>query len=117
MKDGSIILIGKVQLWSHEFEQWYKKDFGTNAAINFGNYAYLLIFYYTIPAKQKWQKGFFSRSKVKRIEKMISQNPEGNMSLADPYKVLDFLAENLKDNDRVKWSADIRSKIIKQFTK
>ena len=114
-QDGSAELTGKISEWATDFKKWYAQDFENNPKIDFGNYSILLIIMFIKPAKEKWQNGFFTKSKVKSIDNLIQKNPNGSLTLTNPYIVLDFLAENLTSDDRIKWSQEIRSKIIKQF--
>jgi hypothetical protein len=114
-QDGSAELTGKIYEWASEFKKWYALDFENNPKIDFGNYSILLIMMFIDYAKNKWENGFLTKSKVKIIDKMITKNSNGSVTLTDPYFTLDFLAENLTLEDRVKWSKEIRNKIIQKF--
>ncbi len=113
--DGSAELSGKINEWAAEFRRWYSQDFKDNNKIDFGNYSVLLIMMFIGYAKAKWEKGFFTGSKVAAIDKMIQKNPDGSLRLTDTYAALDYLAENLKTEDRIKWSEEIRKKLVLQF--
>ena len=58
--------------------------------------------------KAKWQDSLFNKSKARTLDSFVSQTDEDIR--VDIYKTLDFLAENLKTEERVKWSQQCRDK-------
>jgi len=114
-EDGSFKATGKMADWVVEFEKWYSEDFGSKPPINMGDYGNFLTISIALRAQEKWQNGIFSKSKAKTIESMVTIHPNGVRTLNNVYQTLDFLAENLSNEDRNNWSQDFRTKIIKQF--
>jgi hypothetical protein len=117
MQDGQINFTGKIAEWLIDFEKWFSQDYGVGSKIPVGVYNYYLIINYGLLAKEKWSKGFFTKSKSKTIESMITKLPNGNIELKDSYEFLDYLAENLSREDRINWSEQLRNKFKNQFPK
>ncbi|MEO7769143.1 MAG: hypothetical protein ABIS01_17055, partial [Ferruginibacter sp.] len=78
-------------------------EFSNNPQVTFFTYLQHIVFTYAGLAKGKWDKGYFSKPKVKKLDNYITKTSDGNISV-DVYGTLDFLAENLSQTDQVEWA-------------
>lgn len=113
-QDGTMNCTGKIAEWITDFEKWYSQD-AKNSNVPMGNYSYWMTFNYGILAKKKWENGIFTKGKIKIIDSMITKHNDGSLTINEPFLFLDFLAENLKTEDRISWSQDLRNKFIKEI--
>lgn len=115
LQDGQMEFTGKCFEWLVDFEKWHKQDLGDTPKIEFPIYLQHLLLFYISFAKEKWKNSIFSKSKIITLESIATKYSNG--FLTDVIATLDFLAENLKSEDRINNSQKIRTNILNHLVK
>jgi hypothetical protein len=105
--DGGFEFIGKITDWLRDFRKWHVEDTKANPAIPELAYIQYVTLNYASLAKGKWQEEWLGKRKAARLDSFVTTTPQGNIQVS-LWDTLDFLAENIDDGLRMKWSSQVR---------
>lgn len=99
---GEVEFSGKIVMWMQEIQRRHHEftSFRPDVPFDFNTYLMLVVGHYAILSKQKWEKDWFGKSKIEKLDSMVTTTPDGNIKF-NVFDTLDFLAEKsdwLSDN-------------------
>jgi hypothetical protein len=104
---GGFEFVGSVVLWLRDFRRWHAEDTRGRPEVTELAYVQYLALSYATLAKGKWEQEFLGKGKARRLDSFIGQTPDGQLKVS-LWDMLDFLAENLDGDARMKWSETAR---------
>jgi hypothetical protein len=115
-KANKVEFSGPIANWMQDISAWFKEDSKDYPQVAESSYIAMMVSSLANYAKGKWSKSLFGKKKVKKLDSFVSTDANGNISL-NIWNTLDFLAENLSDNDRKDFSPYCRRDVKKLISK